>query len=320
MANSELPAMLNRAGIRTLFFGLGAQRAGSTWMHEMLSNHPDIHAPDQQKELHYWSKWYFPYLETGAKIFERQRPTGVPRTLISAFFRKGGLDERRKKFVRGDFLEKWRTCLVQKDETHSLYGRVLLFGRRTESVIGEITPAYALLDKSGLMEMNAQHDDVRFIYILRDPVDRIKSALSYFSSRGTGVGSENVESSAAERLVEGTKGKNYLRHSQYEKTISVIESVIEPAKVHYCFFETMRQKREIERVCEFLSIDPTGINLPGRVNASKSSFAPLPDQLLNDVRRELSATYKFCSAKFTGLPDEWKASMNLLGSGPAAAL
>ena len=101
-------------------------------MHEMLSRHPDIHAPDQQKELHYWSKWYFPHLETGPKIFERQRPTGVPRRFMSALFRKGGLSERRKKLIRGDFLEKWRVCLTEKDETHSLYRDVLFLdvGRR----------------------------------------------------------------------------------------------------------------------------------------------------------------------------------------------
>jgi hypothetical protein len=37
------------------FLGIGAQKAGTTWLHRMLSLHPDIGMPEQ-KELHFWDR------------------------------------------------------------------------------------------------------------------------------------------------------------------------------------------------------------------------------------------------------------------------
>ncbi|HEX2668873.1 MAG TPA: sulfotransferase [Gammaproteobacteria bacterium] len=37
------------------FLGIGAQKAGTTWLHSMLSLHPDIGMPEQ-KELHFWDR------------------------------------------------------------------------------------------------------------------------------------------------------------------------------------------------------------------------------------------------------------------------
>lgn len=39
------------------FLGIGAQKAGTTWLYTMLSHHPDISFPSG-KELHYWNKQY----------------------------------------------------------------------------------------------------------------------------------------------------------------------------------------------------------------------------------------------------------------------
>ncbi|HVC29378.1 MAG TPA: sulfotransferase [Gammaproteobacteria bacterium] len=37
------------------FLGIGAQKAGTTWLHRMLCLHPDIGMPEQ-KELHFWDR------------------------------------------------------------------------------------------------------------------------------------------------------------------------------------------------------------------------------------------------------------------------
>lgn len=39
------------------FLGIGAQKAGTTWLYTMLSQHPDISFPSG-KELHYWNRQY----------------------------------------------------------------------------------------------------------------------------------------------------------------------------------------------------------------------------------------------------------------------
>jgi hypothetical protein len=64
-----------RAGLRTTegytlpdFLGLGAQRAGSTWLWGNLRCHPDLFLPSR-KELHYFNLYFYAPLETYASRF-----------------------------------------------------------------------------------------------------------------------------------------------------------------------------------------------------------------------------------------------------------
>lgn len=45
----------DRVVIMLNFLGIGAQKAGTTWLYTQLSQHPDIHFP-LGKEVHYWNK------------------------------------------------------------------------------------------------------------------------------------------------------------------------------------------------------------------------------------------------------------------------
>jgi hypothetical protein len=41
------------------FLGLGAQRAGSSWLYKLLQTHPDIYLPERCKEVHYFDRYYY---------------------------------------------------------------------------------------------------------------------------------------------------------------------------------------------------------------------------------------------------------------------
>jgi len=40
------------------FLGIGAQRAGTTWLHAQLRSHPAIYLPTRRKELHFFDRYY----------------------------------------------------------------------------------------------------------------------------------------------------------------------------------------------------------------------------------------------------------------------
>ncbi|MBP8646382.1 MAG: sulfotransferase [Syntrophobacteraceae bacterium] len=40
------------------FLGIGAQRAGTTWLHAQLRSHPAIYLPPRRKELHFFDRYY----------------------------------------------------------------------------------------------------------------------------------------------------------------------------------------------------------------------------------------------------------------------
>jgi hypothetical protein len=62
----------NGTGSLPAFYGIGAQKAGTTWLYAMLSGHPEIHLP-ARKEVHYWDRperepldWYRAHFRAGA--------------------------------------------------------------------------------------------------------------------------------------------------------------------------------------------------------------------------------------------------------------
>lgn len=60
---------------RPNFLVIGAQRAGTTLLHQLLATHPDVYVPYQRKELHYFDRyfdrgeqWYAAYFPGGEDI------------------------------------------------------------------------------------------------------------------------------------------------------------------------------------------------------------------------------------------------------------
>ena len=48
------------------FLGIGVQRGGSTWLHTLLTSHPDVYLPTRRKEVRFFDRDY----ERGLKWYE----------------------------------------------------------------------------------------------------------------------------------------------------------------------------------------------------------------------------------------------------------
>tara|TARA_Y100000815_G_scaffold205212_1_gene189022 strand:- start:11215 stop:12009 length:795 start_codon:yes stop_codon:yes gene_type:complete len=55
------------------FICIGAQRAGTTWLHDCLNEHPEVYVPEK-KELHFFNSNYSKGIEHYATEFERSNP------------------------------------------------------------------------------------------------------------------------------------------------------------------------------------------------------------------------------------------------------
>lgn len=74
-AHSRLEKSLYVCGIRSVkglclpdFLGIGAQKAGTTWLYENLRHHPDLYLPEP-KELHYFDWQFHESLRSYSDIF-----------------------------------------------------------------------------------------------------------------------------------------------------------------------------------------------------------------------------------------------------------
>ena len=122
------------------FIGIGAQKAGTTWLYDMLAQNPAIWLPPL-KEVH-----FFDYLD--APQARRQRRAAHIEKVADRFER-GKLD----KGSEGDGAAKaahLRSLLGDHMMTREWYGSIFDYPDAKGRITGEITPAYLELDEKGM--------------------------------------------------------------------------------------------------------------------------------------------------------------------------
>ena len=120
------------------------------------------------KELHYFDA-----------VYMRRLSEHVPNRMIrlakevSDLIDEGGRISRKK-------LERLQAVIDRLQMTADRkYHYLKFFEDRVtdEKVFCDITPAYAILDVDGYEAILRTHPDVRFVFIMRDPVERFWSAV-----------------------------------------------------------------------------------------------------------------------------------------------
>ncbi|HKY91946.1 MAG TPA: sulfotransferase [Nevskiaceae bacterium] len=147
------------------FLGIGATKAGTSWLFEMLASHPAICMP-VIKEVHYFD----------ALQDEKTRKwTGryVRRELRDALRRVRSVDDPATKPMRRHI----RSLLQDEPFTEGWYRQVFSTPGRDGRVSGDITPAYAELSDASIEAVARLLPGVKLIHVVRHPVERALSHL-----------------------------------------------------------------------------------------------------------------------------------------------
>jgi hypothetical protein len=262
------------------FIGVGAPRAGSSWLHEVLSRHPRLWLPPI-KELHYFdeplqSKRYYRYL--------RMR-------LIGGFW-------IRRPFSRFDlhyFLGK---------RSDSWYCNLFAPARRKGRVVGEITPAYSAISTEALQRMSALNPQVKLIYIMRDPVDRSWSAAVKAHRQRGGSGLPSPVDAIRTARAEGVQ----LR-SSYLESIERFEQVFPQERIFYGFYQQIRETPAalVTSILRFLGVTPGDVDrlLPGMpLNVAAAGRKP-PIEFSRALAKDYLPWVEKLSQRFDGPPRAW---------------
>ncbi len=291
----------------TLFFGIGAQKSGTTWLHSYLASHPETHVPTYYKELDYWSSENPDQLASTLKTLNSLRPKLPLRFLAGAGKKPLFLKEFIARLDRVRFYQKWERCLSFSSQAHTHYADALFHGIRNQACAGEISPSYALCEPETFAEMNAMSKNVRFIFLMRDPVSRMWSGCRHELRTVLG-GVGTTTDTVVDRLRSGLADAEDLafKQSRYDQTISTLESVVPQNRIAYFFYETLFQQSEIDRLCDFLGIARRQADFDRRVNVKDDKSGAMPPEVARQAREALAPTYDFCKAKFGTLPPEWQ--------------
>lgn len=230
-----------------IMLGVGATKAGTSWLHSYLSGHPECHFRSI-KELH-----FFDSLENGRlerALESHRREAGAIRDRLQRG--RAGVGASTRLRDREDWIG-----VLERGEDIGAYIDYLTRDAGAARIAGEVTPAYALLPEKRLMRMARMVPDVRFVYVMRDPVARLWSHVRMIAGRRDAAG--RVEAGRAGRILRrvfrGEEPQIALR-GDYRGALEKLSRAVDPSRLLVLIFEDLVAGGAIERLCEFLGIAP----------------------------------------------------------------
>ena len=285
--------------------GVGAQKAGTTWVNQYLRRHPQT-ACGRIKELHVFSNALRPDRFADGRAKKIQRVRNYLDDQMQALGADGGVENPEHLLAELDHLAM-ELDLARYWE----YFRRLTADRPDAVLTGEITPAYSGLAAEQFEViadgMRAHGFRPRVVFLMRDPVDRCYSMLKMGERNRAKEKGVAAPQTAHENFAQAAVQPWNAIRTRYDETIRGLEEVFSADDIFYGFYETFFSESEVARLCEFLGIDFVKPNLHKKANASPASAYPSPDDIAA-VREFYDATYRFCMDRFgeTFIRSVWK--------------
>jgi Sulfotransferase family len=274
------------------FLIIGAQRAGTTWLHRVLRQHPSLWLPPV-KELHYFDR------------------LDIKRTILNS------KERRRVGLKRLMSLDPWLISYWFRSRDDEWYASLFRGAQAKGLLAGEITPAYATLSEPVLRRIRGMNEKIRLVFVMRDPVDRAWSAVNNAAKKGA------ADASTVEKSLERARESGAVARSAYADTIGRLEAVFPASQIHYCFFDDLRDRPEAltADLLSFLGVEPVPavpIKMPQAVNVAAGSKA-VPLEFSREMAQDyLSMVQQLCR-RFQGPPHKWRARYETLLNGVQSA-
>ncbi|WP_299523649.1 sulfotransferase [Winogradskyella sp.] len=247
------------------FWGIGAQKAGTTWLHFNLSKTPGFSVPPV-KEFHYFDRdtkypspnflsktkardriASTPYLIKAGKSILKSALTGKMRNIIFSF-----------KWYFSDYSDEWYKSIF------SIYG----------GIKGEITPSYSMLSEEDISRMFAMAPDAKLIFMLRNPVDRAWSHFRHTKKRIKGFSLDSIEEN---EIITFMQNEGQELRSDYARTIKNFTSVFPKEQLLICFYDAIIDAPEqlLQEIIQFITSGSSTENREG-LRSSKNDEGDLP--------------------------------------------
>ncbi|QIN84202.1 hypothetical protein GBA63_17250 [Rubrobacter tropicus] len=275
------------------FIGIGAQKAGTTWLHRNLQVHPQIHMP--RKEVHY---------------FDRKMNDGS--NAVSRLFGKTRNDDQWRRQVKQIPLQliknpslqelRWNLRYYMRPYDDRWYSQV--FEPKKAKVSGEITPAYSVLKKEKVAHVHDLMPNTKLIFFMRNPIERVWSqTVMSFDKVEKGSAASASESGLLRKIERDSSYKL----SNYMRTLENWGSYYPEDQIFVGFLEDVSFFPEelLGRLYDFLGVDP---HFDQRLTGKKihtRSEATMPTSVAVHLARNYHAEISRLAERFGGYASFW---------------
>jgi hypothetical protein len=276
---------------RTFLIGVGAMKCATSWVFRSLEDMPGV-AVSPLKEL---------------RFFDADLPRDVVEPVLVPFAEQvrdylGQSPDPEEELRINPHLQSLvdRLRMTYSEEAYAEHFARLVTPET--KVFCEISPAYAMLGVEGYKRMrdyiHERGADLKTLFIMRDPVDRLWSHLRYDEQR-------KPEVDALRDWQDMVRTSSVIGRSNYRFTVDALDQVFGPEGVLYLFYEDLFDSPSLGQLCAFAGL-PQPSNLPlERQNETTVTIA-LPDDIREALRRLLAPQYAYCRDRFgDAIPAAW---------------
>jgi hypothetical protein len=260
------------------FLGVGAPRSGTTWLHVMLSQHPDIWMPPL-KEVHYFDS-------IDPTIDEKGHVDSLSYRIKWMFFKRMkhyigySLKAFNKEFNKAKPDIRWDYAFFKPGGSLSWYQDLFDRPEEFKGIKGEITPAYIMLSPEIINTIRDQLNVKKIIIMLRNPLYSTWSSIEKQVRDGLIKNGDNMDD-----LVNRIKSPRLFGRYNHADNLNRWFSQYNRDDIFIGFFEELEQNPVslLSRVFSYLEVEDISSQLSQkastRVNQSSGSLDAIPERI-----------------------------------------
>ncbi|CAN5800683.1 hypothetical protein BH18ACT11_BH18ACT11_02550 [soil metagenome] len=287
------------------FIGIGAQKAGTTWLHRNLHAHPQMWLP--RKEVHYFDE-------------KMNDSSGA----LSRLLGKGDADARWRRqtwhWLKVNTLRRpslrelrWIFKYYMRPYNDVWYGKI--FEPKRGRIAGEITPAYSVLSKKKVAHVHELVPEAKLIFMMRNPIERAWSqAVMSFDKAEKGSAASATEQELLKQF-----GRNSTRLlTDYFRTLENWGAFYSEEQIFVGFLEDVGlfPGDLLKEIYGFLGADPSFVPpmLDKKIHVRSSDT--MPTRMATCLARLYRAETERLAERFGGYASFWSYCARRLTEDP----
>ena len=300
----RLAALRPEKGRYPDFIGIGAQKAGTTWLYRNLRVHPQIWMP--RKEVHYFDqRIHETSFKLRTKVFGERPQDRLWRQQVEHWTMV-----HLKNLSPSGLL--WVYKYYMKPPNDEWYAS--LFKPKRGQVTGEITPNYSVLDKDMVAHIHEIMPEAKIIFMMRNPIERAWSqAVMYFDK----IEGSLVEDISEEQILTFRENQSSLL-TDYQRTLENWGAYYPEEQIFVGFLEDVHfyPNRLLRRLYSFLGVSADVKYRVIRRKIHSRDVQTMPTALAVHLAKTYRTGAVELSRRFGGYASFWRFCAERLGADP----
>lgn len=259
---------------------IGAQKAGTSWIHEVLGSREDVWVPPF-KEMHFFDHKFVEWNRrwTGAHVFR-----GVEKARTRHLKTNSEPDPKFLQYLDG---------ILQPPMFNGTWYRYIFSRAPVEKICMDVTPEYCTIPDDGVDFFRRFLPNSKVLMLIRDPVERAISHLRMNVSR------QRHPPQSVDEWIELAKNPQIRIKGDYSNIVPRWDKKFPKKQLEYYSFHSLVSKPAelLSQLETFLDLPPTEYKSMDQA-VHKTSGPSAPDEVIEYFTYELKDQVKFISERF----------------------